>query len=1363
MNDEPRPGLEPSRVTEKDIERETTPGGHQDGFNTDISSSPPAAALPLFPGPSPVKGTVNGGNNEGDEDINDDKNDSEAETIVLPTNQEGATEEQKNITKHEEKSNDAAVVIKTDDGVVSPRQKDNPLDEHGDPQAFEQQTTALRDVTPSTLLEGGNSSNLSSTVSSPGHGAQSSQKGDSESNRSRSSPPNEENMQARGEGSRKRKLGVDGHDDSGRQRRSKTAPSSDGANVKERRGTRSITHQETRPASDDRSASPPSRSHRNTHSVSNINPELHNTHKRRKAPPAQLLGNRSKDSEDTHPESDDSGSAHGPNHLRKFASADTIAMSPAKVPHKKHRDKNGRTWLARACAAEEVEAARVRLQDRPEDLNVPDYAGNTPLQIASLEGNAEIVAVLLEAGCDLTCMNIDKDTPLIDAVENGHLDVVKLLLKAGADPRQGNAKGEDPLDLLNPDKDHYEAIRDALVEAKEDDTRRKLSEDNNSHVATRGPGTSSRTGSTAKSRDSPPPHGNQSPPPVVMGQSRRTARSEATRNDLLYISPTLENLRDKAGKGDMAGVDHILNMRPEADTESVLAAARGGHEPVLQLLIAIGKPKPDPEPLRLPAYKPGFNTPMLAAIGRGNVKVIQLLLAQPDFDPTRRLHQGMTYYDIAKERQGSDWQEEVAVLKEAFDKHSGRARKKGGLLSPRKTRDKTTEIKRRDREGSSSPRASAGARSPTCQTKDVGSSKISRTKEVRRASSHDKPGQESTLFQQKRKHLRVPEAGSRESSAVVSDRETTPLGPPKLTLKSTRSVSDADSVLSRDTETTKPKRKLVSGKVMRSDQEKKRRASLISEPSSASSLDHPPARVDETYGQVDVKREISDSAAAIQNDSGKKRNRMSVSPHSGFKQHPDVAKTKKRRRVGSDGHAIEQDPEQPVPSGAARVARMIAGPGAIVTNLNQPGSAPVAFMGGSVASPIIDTPIHVGGPPMPVSPISGDDEALQRAIYLQDLRAQKEADEESLRQQRHLDEQQQQALRDHEAELARIEAESRAKREQAEAEQEKLAKAARDEADSQARIAREEDEALLEQQRRVEEISRQARIEREEEEARVEKKRRDEETQRRRAEQERLRREEQDRRRAEHEERERKLRIQRQEEEERQRREALPNSLRRAAVLSPEEGKSAKEILKWLPLFTVTSAQLDPGCDPQVKHERWIPNFQAAPIMAIKDLDLSQCKSSFLSILPFFLFFPWLVRILIPVVDTAWQKRTFTDSQRMSIWRVTRRMLAEAEKPTPLTSNVRTLIAMDEETRVKFFAMEHLFWIKLSDFTDIVPRYPHLAGLTLRTQAAHVESNPLPTSIGRAEAQLSNGIHPLPPGPTTYAPTPNGVLTNGYH
>ena len=1210
MNDEPRAVLEPSELIGNDTEGVSTPGGPQGVTTAEISSSPPPQP-PLLPlDSSPVRNNDNEGNYESAEGLNDDKSDSEAETVVLPANREGATEKARKVIEHEDKSNDPVVEIKTDNGHVSPPPEEREFfDSHSDLETIEQRTTAMGDVAPPTVLEGGNSSNLSSTMSSPAHGARSSRRADSESNRSRSSPPNEETTHAREGGSRKRKLTVDVQDDNGRQRRSKTEPSSDGTNVKDRRGTRSVTHQETRPESDDRSASPLPRSHRKAHSIPTIAPESQSTQKRRKAPPAQLTGHRRKDSEDPHQDSDDSGSAPGPAHLRKFASADNVAMSPAKVPHKKHRDKNGRTWLARACAAEEVESARMRLQERPEDLNVPDYAGNTPLQIASLEGNAEIVKVLLEAGCDLACMNIDKDTPLIDAVENGHLDVVKLLLKAGADPRQGNAKGEDPLDLLNPDKDHYEAIGHALVEAKEDDTRRKHSEDHNSGVAIRDAGISARTSATVRPRDSPPPHGNRSPPPTMILQSRRTARSEATRNDLLYINPTLENLRDKAGKGDMAGVDHILNMRPEADTESVLAAARGGHEPVLQLLIAIGKPKPDPEPLRSSAYKPGFNTPMLAAIGRGNVKVIQLLLAQPEFDPTRRLHQGLTYYEIAKERQGSDWQEEVAVLKEAFDKHSGRVRKKGGLLSPRKVRNKTAESKRPNRDGSSSPIASAGIRSPASGTKEHASNKLSRSKEARRASSHDKPGPETPAHQPNRKHLRAPDVGSRDSSAVVSDRETTPLGPPKSKLKVRRSVSDADSVISKETETAKPKRKLVSGKVMRSDQEKKRRASLISEPSSVSSQDHPPLRVDKAHGSIQVKKENWDGAAASQNDPGKKRNRMSISPHTDMKKHSDVAKTKKRRRVDSHGHANEQDLEQPVPSGAARMANMVAAPNAIITNLNPPGSAPVAFMGGTVASPIIDTPIHVGGPPLAGSPVSSDDEALQRNIYLQDLQAQKEADEESLRQQRVDQERQLEAVREQEAELARIEAESRAEREQVEAEQEKQAKAAREEAELQARIAREEEEARLEQQRRVEEAARQARIEREEEEARVEKKRRDEEMQRRRAEQERLRREEQDRRRAEHEERERILRIQRQEEEERQRREALPNSLRRAADLSPEGGKSAKEILKFLPLFTVTSAQLDPDCDEQVKDERWIPNFQAAPIMAIKDLDLSQCKS----------------------------------------------------------------------------------------------------------------------------------------------------------
>jgi hypothetical protein len=80
---------------------------------------------------------------------------------------------------------------------------------------------------------------------------------------------------------------------------------------------------------------------------------------------------------------------------------------------------------------------------------------------------------------------------------------------------------------------------------------------------------------------------------------------------------------------------------------------------------------------------------MLAAIGRGNEKVIQLLLTQPNFDPLRRDHRGLAYYEIAKERQGFAWEKEFDILKQAFDKQvsKGRRSRKSDLDSPRKPRE----------------------------------------------------------------------------------------------------------------------------------------------------------------------------------------------------------------------------------------------------------------------------------------------------------------------------------------------------------------------------------------------------------------------------------------------------------------------------------------------------------------------------------------------------------------------------------------------------------------------------------------------------------------------------------------------------
>ena len=183
-----------------------------------------------------------------------------------------------------------------------------------------------------------------------------------------------------------------------------------------------------RPASNDRSVSPMRPSHSRTSSGQQLGGDSHRT---KKAPAPLITGFHRQGSEDRiSVSSSASGSPLPGAHLRKFASVDGASASPAKQPmgHKKQRDQNGRTRLARACAAQELEVAVARLSERPEDLNVPDNAGNTPLQIAALEGCAPIVKFLLEAGCEIDTKNIDKDTPLIDAVENGHLDVVKLLL-----------------------------------------------------------------------------------------------------------------------------------------------------------------------------------------------------------------------------------------------------------------------------------------------------------------------------------------------------------------------------------------------------------------------------------------------------------------------------------------------------------------------------------------------------------------------------------------------------------------------------------------------------------------------------------------------------------------------------------------------------------------------------------------------------------------------------------------------------------------------------------------------------------------------------------------------------------------------
>lgn len=149
------------------------------------------------------------------------------------------------------------------------------------------------------------------------------------------------------------------------------------------------------------------------------------------------------------------------------------SISPVLAKLSSPRDWNGRTSLLRACKNDDLEKAKQCFKQRPEDLNVPDDAGNTPLQRAAQEGFVNIVQFLLQAGAEVDTQNRDKDTPLIDAVEAAHVEVVRLLLEFGANPRLANADGDIPYDLVPEDNLNCEEIGLLIAKAKGRDFRKR--------------------------------------------------------------------------------------------------------------------------------------------------------------------------------------------------------------------------------------------------------------------------------------------------------------------------------------------------------------------------------------------------------------------------------------------------------------------------------------------------------------------------------------------------------------------------------------------------------------------------------------------------------------------------------------------------------------------------------------------------------------------------------------------------------------------------------------------------------------------------------------------------------------------------
>jgi hypothetical protein len=271
-----------------------------------------------------------------------------------------------------------------------------------------------------------------------------------------------------------------------------------------------------------------------------------------------------------------------------------------------------------------LELIKELLEKDPEAIEVPEFAGNRPLQIAALNGNAEVVTILIDHGCQIDCANGDKDTPLIDAAENGHLEVVKLLLDAGVDPLRQNLKGQQALDVVTDDNEDSAGIRAALHKAID-----------------------TWNSSEAKQRREEEEE-----------QRHRAGPSK----ELHLMARTYENLLKLVQNNDRNGVSEFLAARVPVDNNVIAAAAKTGDLYLVNMLLAeMTEKKARQKPEK----------PMLSVLGTSHFEMVKALTELENFNPLWRDRAGKSWPDLAEERSGPMWRQERELLQRLYDAHVG--------------------------------------------------------------------------------------------------------------------------------------------------------------------------------------------------------------------------------------------------------------------------------------------------------------------------------------------------------------------------------------------------------------------------------------------------------------------------------------------------------------------------------------------------------------------------------------------------------------------------------------------------------------------------------------------------------------------
>jgi hypothetical protein len=105
------------------------------------------------------------------------------------------------------------------------------------------------------------------------------------------------------------------------------------------------------------------------------------------------------------------------------------------------------TPLMTAAALGKTEAAEI-LIEAGADLSCQNVDGSTALHIAAVFGKTEIAKSLMDAGIDLNCKNNDGSTALHAAAFFCREEIVEALLEKGADKSLKNKMGQTALEIV---------------------------------------------------------------------------------------------------------------------------------------------------------------------------------------------------------------------------------------------------------------------------------------------------------------------------------------------------------------------------------------------------------------------------------------------------------------------------------------------------------------------------------------------------------------------------------------------------------------------------------------------------------------------------------------------------------------------------------------------------------------------------------------------------------------------------------------------------------------------------------------------------------------------------------------------------